>query len=118
MISDSSASLPQAVDNEGFRVDEVRIRRLPCPNPDCDSRLDVTNVNAGTKIKCPSCGNVTWLPDDRHKWWQKPLDKAVPAIGGLVLGVLATLIGQVIWVSLSPAPDQEQTENAQAPERD
>ncbi|CAM4275744.1 BRcat domain-containing protein [Pseudoalteromonas maricaloris] len=80
----TTPKIPESIDNDPISVQERTIRQFDCPNPDCDSSIDITNVNVGTKIKCKSCNNVTWLPDYGNKWWQKPLS----IIGGILLSFL------------------------------
>jgi hypothetical protein len=77
----TTPKVPESIDSLPISVQERTIRQFDCPNPECDSSIDITNVNVGTKIKCKACNNVTWLPDYGNKWWQKPLS----IIGGIIL---------------------------------
>jgi hypothetical protein len=107
----SSPNIPESIDNEPISVQERTIRQFDCPNPDCDSSIDITNVNVGTKIKCKSCNNVTWLPDYGNKWWQKPLS----IIGGILLsffiGVASSMSANWLGDAESQDVSVEQTSN-------
>lgn len=91
--------IPAQVDNDPISVQERLIRQFDCPNPDCDAVLDITNVNVGTKLKCQTCNNVTWLPDYGRKWWQKPLSIITGLILSFIIGLLASLTAN--WIDLN-----------------
>lgn len=93
-------TIPDPVDNDPINVEERTIRQFDCPNPGCDESLDITNVNIGTKIKCTSCGNVTWLPDYGKKWWQKPASIIGGLIVSFIIGVLASMTAN--WLGHFP----------------
>lgn len=84
-------SLPDQIDNDPIDVKEITIKQFDCPNPDCDEKIDITNINVGTKLKCRTCENVTWLPDYSNKWWQKP----VSIIGGLFLSFIIGFLASI-----------------------
>lgn len=90
-------TLPDQIDNEPISVQEVTIRQFDCPNPDCDASIDITNANVGTKLKCKTCSNVTWLPDYGNKWWQKPVSILTGLALSFVIGVGASLTAN--WIS-------------------
>lgn len=91
--------LPNQIPDGPIDVIERVIKQMECPNPDCTSNLDVTNVNVGTKIQCKDCNNVTWLPDyKKPKWWQK----TASIIGGLFLSYVVG-VGSSVTASWLPA---------------
>lgn len=104
-------TLPDSVDNNPVNVEERLIRQFDCPNPECDESLDITNVNVGTKIKCTTCGNVTWLPDYGKKWWQKPDSIIGGLIVSFVIGVLASITAN--WISDSDASETQALEQVE-----
>lgn len=96
--------LPNQIPDGPIDVTERVIKQMECPNPNCTSNLDVTNVNVGTKIQCKDCNNVTWLPDyKKPKWWQKPAS----ILGGLllsyVIGVGSSVTASWLPVRSEPA---------------
>lgn len=93
----SISHVPKPLDPNPPQVVERKIREVECPNPKCDQTLDITNINAGTKIECGTCKNVTWVPAYQAKWWQR----APVVIGGLLLslaiGTAGSLIASGLW---------------------
>lgn len=83
--------IPDPVDTDPIDVQERVIRQFNCPNTECDESLDITDINVGTKIKCKSCDNVTWLPEYGKKWWQRPISIISGLILSFVIGVLGSL---------------------------
>ncbi|ENK2025156.1 BRcat domain-containing protein [Vibrio alginolyticus] len=90
-------SLPNQIDNDPISVQERRIRQFDCPNPNCESSIDITNVNVGTKIQCTACQNVTWLPDYSKKWWQKPLSILSGLFLSFLIGIASSMTAT--WLS-------------------
>lgn len=100
--------LPNQIPDGPINITERFIKQMECPNPNCNSKLDVTNVNVGTKIQCKNCNNVTWLPDyKKQKWWQKPAS----IIGGILLSYVIGVGSSITasWVSESNAPTNAST---------
>ena len=88
--------VPVNVDGEPVQVDQRTIRTIDCPNSDCNQTLNITELNAGAKIKCPNCDNYTWAPEYKPKWWQKTKN-FVLAIGiSFVVGILSSLATPVV----------------------
>ncbi|MBH3155884.1 hypothetical protein I5P92_08845 [Serratia ureilytica] len=95
-------SVPKQLPSPGIEVTERVIKQLACPNVECDKLLDITHINAGTKIQCENCGNVTWLPEyKKEKWWQKTIFTIGFYLMSFIFGVLSSLLASYIY-SLLP----------------
>lgn len=101
-------SVPDQIGSDPINVLERRIRQVDCPNPDCNGVLDITNINVGTKIKCKSCSNVTWLPDYGKKWWQRPVSIISGLLLSFIIGVASSLTAS--WVGAANSPSQDSVE--------
>ncbi|WP_320733364.1 BRcat domain-containing protein [Enterobacter roggenkampii] len=96
--------LPNQIPDGPIDVTERLIKQMECPNPNCTSNLDVTNVNVGTKIQCKDCNNVTWLPDyKKPKWWQKPASIIAGIFISYVIGVASSVTASWLPVGSVPA---------------
>ncbi|EPC7355455.1 BRcat domain-containing protein [Klebsiella aerogenes] len=100
--------LPHQIPDGPIDVTERVIKQMECPNPNCNSKLDVTNVNVGTKIQCKDCSNVTWLPDyKKQKWWQKPASFIAGILLSYVIGVGSSITAS--WLPGNKTPTDAPT---------
>lgn len=106
----SLSNIPNPIDNSPIEVVERFVREVPCPNPDCDHKLDITSINYGTKIKCQNCSNVTWTPLYEEKWWQKTKGFIISLLISLVVGVSGSLIASTIYDSYTAGQVQDKAE--------
>ncbi|UTW59300.1 hypothetical protein KFE96_03045 [Kordiimonas sp. SCSIO 12603] len=102
----SLSNIPNPIDNNPIEVVERKVREVPCPNPQCNHQLDITSINAGTKIKCQNCSNVTWTPLYHQKWWQKTKGFILSLILSLAIGVTGSVLGSMVLTSLSVETEQ------------
>ena len=102
--------IPTPIAGEPVRVVQKVIKEVDCPNPDCDYRLNITDINEGTKIKCANCNNITWVPSYKPKWWQRLRNFIWTLIISFVLGILASIIGSAIYENFISKPKNEKTE--------
>jgi hypothetical protein len=85
---------------------------LRCPNSSCQKDIDVTNLNFGTNIKCEKCGNVTWVPEYKLKWWFKLRTFILTIILSFILGVIASFSGTYAYENFIKVSKESQTLNS------
>ncbi len=107
----SLSNIPNPVDNNPIEVVQRVVREVPCPNPACDHKLDITSINYGTKIKCQNCNNVTWTPLYEEKWWQKGKGFIISLIISLSIGIAGSLISSALYDSYKANKLAEQAES-------
>ncbi|MUH72000.1 hypothetical protein [Psychrosphaera haliotis] len=106
----SLSNIPNPIGNDPIQVVERTVREVPCPNPECDHKLDITSINYGTKIKCQNCDNITWTPTYEEQWWQKTKGFVLSIILSLLIGVAGSIGGSAVWESYNAEAAQEQAE--------
>lgn len=108
---------PSIVDTDRPAVDEIKILAVKCPNPNCTQNLNITNITEGTKIKCPSCGNITWTPSYKKKWWHRGL----VFVGGLLLsfaiGVGSSIAATAILDAIQKDKQKVELTNTESPNK-
>lgn len=93
---DTQPVRPGAHDHERPAVVARRIIQFRCPNKACNQSLDITDIETGTKIDCPKCLNITWLPHYNLNWWQRPLTIVGTNFVSFLIGLAATLVGALM----------------------
>ncbi len=105
--------VPDNVDGQRVEVAQQTIRTVDCPNSSCNQTLNITELSAGAKIKCPNCQNYTWAPEYNPKWWQKTKNFVGTVVFSFVIGVgtsivapeVAEFIGRIKIVDSSQQQD-------------
>ncbi|WP_353632188.1 hypothetical protein ABVN18_05765 [Pseudomonas canadensis] len=88
--------VPDNVEGNRVSVSQQVIRTIDCPNSDCNQTLNITELSAGAKIKCPSCKNYTWAPEYKSRWWQKLRNFSVAIVVSFVVGILSSLAAPTV----------------------
>ena len=88
--------VPVNVDGDPVQVAQKTIRTIDCPNSECNQTLNITELNAGAKIKCPNCNNYTWAPEYKPKWWQKTKNFLIAIAVSFVVGILSSIATPVV----------------------
>jgi hypothetical protein len=86
---------PKLSDGPPICISKREIFSLDCPK--CKSPLDVTDLNFGTNIECPSCNNVTWRPEFKPKWWFRLRYFLITTIISFILGFSTSFIANVVY---------------------
>lgn len=105
------SQIPTPLDGEPVKVVEKTIKEVECPNPDCDYKLNITNINEGTKIKCGNCGNVTWVPSYKPKWWQRTKGFIGTIIVSFIIGLLTSLLASWIFANYSTSSEDDKNQH-------
>jgi len=89
-------------------IDEITIKTLDCPK--CQKQLAVTDLIFGTNIECPDCGNKTWVPEYKPRWWFKLRNFLFTVIITFIIGVFAAIAAD--WfMSIKIIPNEINNEN-------
>ena len=85
------AEPPSIIDGPKLEVKRVTEFHMPCPK--CSKDIRVTEIEAGSVIKCPhpKCNNVTWRPEYVLPWWAKTWKFVGSVIASFSLGFLSSL---------------------------
>jgi len=105
---------PSVLDSKKPQIQEIKILEVQCPNPDCNQKLDITNINEGTKIKCPQCHNITWTPSYKQKWWHRGIIFIVSLFISFIIGVLSSITATKIidTINSNKQNNQQKVEKA------
>ena len=82
---------PTNVDTDPIDVRERNIRQVDCPNIECDSSLDITNIKAGTKVACAACKNTTWIPEWKKQKIPRWVTLAISLFVSFLIGFLSSI---------------------------
>lgn len=92
-MSNPEGTSPLIVQPQLAGGDELKINRkvfftISCPK--CDQDLNVTGLSGGHNVTCPSCGNITILPDFKPRWWFKARNFILTILLSLIIGFLSS----------------------------
>src|ERR1043166_4672073 len=99
---------PRLTGDGQVTVTRRELLTFDCPN--CKESLNITGLAFGTTIACPNCGNVTWTPEWKPRWWFTARNFILSLILAFFIGVFSSLVANVIWHRLTNSPTQQELE--------
>lgn len=76
---------------------EKTIRTVSCPNKTCKNKIDITNFNPSSVVKCDECSNVTWIPNLPLSLFQKIKKNLAALIISFAIGAISSIVGAFFY---------------------
>ena len=95
----NSPTVPQLTGASSINVRKPSRIHVDCPNPTCTQILDVTDVNFGTNVGCPECGNYLFAPEYKPPWYAKTWRFVLALATSFIAGMLAQYVGRLVFSS-------------------
>ena len=87
-------------------IAERVVTELRCPG--CNKKIDVTEDGPGMPVECPHCQNMTWrLRYPQVRWWNRTRNFLFSLTVSFFVGVLASVVGNMIVQRLPKAGEAE-----------
>jgi hypothetical protein len=96
VVPELAESVPTVSVGPRILAREVHIYKILVDCPRCNRPLNVTDVDAGRTMTCP-CGNVTWRPEIKQRWWFPAGRFVAVTIGSFLLGFGSSLAATWAW---------------------
>ena len=102
--------LPTLSDGSRIQFEKKTTLVITCPNPNCNNQLDITNLSFGTVIECPNCNNITWVPEQKPKWWFKLKNFILTIIISFIIGLVSSYIASYAYNYVQKLNDNQTKE--------